>query len=265
MSILRNATLPFLSLGLLLAGATEPRAADPRPTSGSDRLFQAFAEEAALIQTQWWEGQVAFTDNDPTDSTVLRLVAAVQPFQNVEFGGRVGFGSTDAPGNIPDGSGATDLDLWGKWGFAPSGGETEFAVGALVTVPTGDDTAGLGRDAFDFEVFGSLRHRLPKLVVSAYGGFRVNGNGSTQGFTVEGKTSALLGGGVIVPVSDALSWVGEVNLESERFRGGDSDFRVLGGVNWRVTSRGIVRGAISVGLTDGSPDAALTGGYAYTF
>ena len=29
-----------------------------RPTSGSDRLFLAFAEDATLVDRQWWEGRV---------------------------------------------------------------------------------------------------------------------------------------------------------------------------------------------------------------
>jgi hypothetical protein len=47
------------------------------------------------------------------DQNVLRGTVALQPFQNLEMGGRIGFGSTDAPGDLPEGSGATDLDLWG--------------------------------------------------------------------------------------------------------------------------------------------------------
>ena len=251
--------------GMLAGGASAATAASA--TSGADRLFLGFVEEASIIQKQWWEGQLEFTDGSPVDATIFRAVVAIQPMSNLEVGGRVGFGSTDAPSPTPDGSGATDLDVWGKWGLGTVGGDTDFSVGGVATVPTGDDTAGLGNDAFDVEAFGSLRHRLPSAVFAANVGLRVNGDGQISGKSnsLKGKTSGILGAGIIFPVSDQVSLMGELRIETERFDGADSDFRVLGGVNWRPFSRGILRGAVTVGLTDGAPDGQLTLGYAYTF
>jgi len=248
--------------GILAAGASAATAA--AATSEADRLFLGFAEEASIVQKQWWEGQIEFTDGDPVDATIFRAVVALQPISNVEFGGRVGFGSTDAS-SPPDGSGATDLDVWGKWSLGAVGGDTDFSVGGVVTVPTGDDTAGLGNDAFNVEAFGSLRHRLPNAIVAGNVGLRVNGDGQFRGNNLRGKTSGIIGAGVIFPVSDQVSLMGELRIETERFDTTDSDFRVLGGVNWRPFSRGILRGAVTVGLTDGAPDGQLTLGYAYTF
>lgn len=260
----RNATLVFLA-AIVLSGWSAPElwaqqpAPSPALTSGSDRLFLAFAEDSAIIETQWWEGQLAFSDGPPIDTTALLLQAALQPTRNLELGGRVGFGDTDA------GSGATDLDFWGKWGLGTAGADTEFAVGGLATIPTGDDTAGLGRDSFDFEVFGSLRHRLENAVISGHLGYRFNGDGTIGGASFNGKNSVLLGAGLIVPMSDVVSLVGELNMETERIENGDSDLRALAGVNWRAFNRGILRGAVAVGLTDGAPDAQVLAGYAYTF
>lgn len=261
--------IPFAILALMsivvVSGPTM-RAAEPSvgAMSGADRLFLSFAEEAAVPPSQWWEGQVRYTDASPFDALEARLQAAFQPIPNLEVGGRFGFGNSDGPGGA-GGTGATDLDAWGKFIFGGVAQNTDFAVGGLVTVPTGDDTAGLGRDAFDFEAFGSLRHRSAQAIISASTGFRISGDGQIGGVSFSGKNSFFVAGGVLVPVSDPWSFVGELRMETETVEGGDPDFRALGGVNWRPFTRGILRGAVTLGLTDGAPDFQITAGYAYTF
>jgi hypothetical protein len=236
--------------------------AAPASTSRTDRLFLSFAEEATLAESQWWEGQLEFQGGEVWDSTIARLVVAFQPFQNIELGGRVGFGSTSADGGVSDGTGGTDLDVWGKYRFDQ--GDTDFAAGALVTVPTGDDTAGLGRDAFDLELFGSVRHRAAGWIADGQAGVRFNGDGSVGGFDFNGDVSVFVGGGVIVPLSDVFSLVGELRLETARIDGGDDDARLLGGMHWRLGG-GVVRAAAGFGLTDGAPDYQIIGGYAWVF
>ena len=263
--------LPAVSaLGFALVLTAGASAAGPtgaaKPLTSDDRLFQAFAEDATIVPNQWWEGSLDFASYEHVDVTALTLTAAFRPVTQLEVGGHVGFGKTSADDDIPDGSGATDLDVWGKWHLGTAAGRAEFAVGGLATVPTGDDTAGLGYDAFSIEGFGAMRYRLPEAIFSAHLGLRMNGDGHIEGARIEGKTSAVLGAGVIFPVSDQVGLVGEANMESERFRQqSDSDFRLLFGVNWRPLNRGIIRAAISAGLTDAAPDARLIVGYAYTF
>jgi hypothetical protein len=82
---------------------------------------------------------------------------------------------------------------------------------------------------------------------------------------LQGKTTPILGAGVIFPSSDRISWVGELKYAGKRFEGLDDDIRILGGVNWRVQSRGMFRGAITFGLSDGSPDYQVLAGYAFNF
>lgn len=231
-------------------------------TGNTDRTFLGFAEEAAVAQTQWWEGQLEFVGAEQVDASILRLVAAFQPWKNIEIGGRVGFGSTSASGSNLDGTGGTDLDVWGKYFFEQ--GDTDFAAGALVTVPTGDDTAGLGADAFDLQLFGSIRHRAAKWIADGQAGVRFNGDGSIAGNSYNGDVSMFFGGGVIIPTTDVFSFVGEARFETSRADGGDDDLRILGGIHWRV-GPGTVRAAAAVGLTDGAPDWQILGGYAWTF
>ncbi len=239
-------------------------ASPPASLSSGDRLFLSFAEEASVPESQWWEGQFEVANGDATDAIIARGVLAFQVFEDVEFGGRVGFGSTDAGRGLPDGSGATDLDLWAKLRLV-GGADTQFAVGGLFTIPTGDDQAGLGFDAFSAEVFGSIRHRLQRVSVAGTVGVRFNDDGQLQGFDVDGRTSPFVAGAVIAPLNDAISFVGELRVEGERYRGLDEDARVLGGVNWRLNNRAFIRAALSLGLTDGAPDSQLIAGFAYTF
>lgn len=254
--------LAALALGFSAAEAADAGGAPA--STGDDRFFLAFAQDAAIVRSQWWEGGLGYADATPVDSLTVRGVVAFQPWKNVEVGGRVGFGSSDGPTGFPDGTGATDLDAWGKYHWTLGGG-TQIAAGALLTVPTGDDTAALGRDAFDVEAFGSIRHALAKLIVAAHFGVRLNGDGNVGGASYSGKTQGFVGGGVIVPMSSELSLVGELVLRGEAADGGDSDYRILGGANWKVAQRGMLRGAIAVGLSDAAPDVEVTAGYAFTY
>jgi hypothetical protein len=145
------------------------------------------------------------------------------------------------------------------------GDNQDVSVGAILTIPTGDDTAGLGTDSFGLTLFGSLRHKLGEGVFTAHADLRMNQDGNIGLTSLEGKTSGQVGVGLIVPLSDTFAVVGEANLESERFDGVDSDFRLLGGAAWRVSNRGVFRGALTLGLTDGAPDAQILLAYAYVF
>jgi hypothetical protein len=246
-----------------------PAAAAPQasaPTESAGRLFLSFVEDAVVVDRQWWEGQIEYSDGDPIDSTIVRGVVALQPWKYVELGGRVGFGNTDTSAGLPDGTGGTDLDLWGKYHLGLDAKDTEYVVGGVVTVPTGDDTAGLGNDAFGAAIFGSLRYRLPALTLSGHVGVRFNGEARLLGLEErDGEVSPMVGLGIIVPAGDRIEIVGEADYEGERFDGGEDDLRLLGGVNWSVFERGIVRGALAFGLTDGAPDFQAIVGYAAQF
>lgn len=256
----------YTAVAGILAPAAWGQSTGRTVTSSTDRLFLNFIEDATVVNNQWWEGQVELVDGEVVDATLLRGIVAFRPWMDIEVGGRVGFGETDAPGTIPDGTGATDLDAWAKYYFNNGDGNTEFAVGAIVTIPTGDDSEGLGNDAFAAGVFGAMRYRLGIGIATGKVGVRKNGDGRQFGSPeVDGEVSPSLGVGLIAPWTDRVSFVAEVNWEAKRFEGGDADTRVLGGINWRAAGRGIVRAAVAVGLTDGAPDTQLNAGYAYTF
>jgi hypothetical protein len=277
MNSLRRATTilvcSLLAVGIYPAFAQDSDQTTTTTTTSSssgafakDRLFlEHFEFDGEIIPGQWWEADLTFTSHDRVDATTINLLAALQPWQNIEVGGRVGFGTTDASGGLSDGSGATDLDLWAKWRVGSSSPDTDISIGAEITVPTGDDTAGLGTDAFALAFFGALRQQMQNSVLTAYAGVQFNDNGQIFGARLEGRTAGLMGVAVMVPLANTVTFVGEANLTTERFDDTDSDFAIRGGVNWHVSNRGAVRPALELGITDGAPDWQFLVGYAHTF
>ena len=263
---MRTTPLMLLLLaGLLLAvPATSAQSSNQATIDKTDRLYLGFAEEAALVDRQWWEGRIEFLDGDGFDATILRGTAAFQPWDGFELGGTVGFGDSDNSGLGPDGSGATDLDLWGKFHFGERDG-TDFAAGVKLIVPTGDDTAGLGFDAFGAGGFISGRREMDGWTLAGNLGLNFNDDGRIFGLDVDGETSFVVGAAALVPIGTKTTFVGEARYESERFDGLDSDTRIHGGFNIRVNDGGIFRVGFGLGLTDGAPDGQLTAGYAATF
>ena len=243
------------------------------PTASHDRLFLAFIEDATLAQNQWWEGQLEISDGRKSpvppgrdvDAFIARGLVAFQPWIDVEVGVRVGFGSTDSSGGI-DGSGATDLEAWGKY-FLDEWQDMELAFGGVVTIPTGDETAGLGEDSFGGSAFGSMRYRLKRLILSGHLGVQFNGDGRQINETVDrdGETALQIGVGVIYPFSGSVSGIAEISFDGGRLEGSDDDLRLLGGLNWRVEGRGNLRAAVTFGLDDGAPDAQVLLSYAAQF
>jgi hypothetical protein len=246
------------------SGSTTPAA----PKEMADRLFLSFAQQSALVPSQWWEGQLEYDNGShdiPVDVVLVRGVVAFRPIKTLEVGGRVGFGSTKASGAAPDGTGATDLDVYGKWVFPNVAEGTDFSAGLLVTVPTGDDNSGLGFNSFSTEAFGGVSHRFDDVIVDGHVGMRFNGNGKIQGVDLTGKTSFEVGFSALFPLANRVSLVAEGLFESDRFDQIDASTQLLAGVNWRAFGRGMLRGAVAAGLTNGAPDFRVIASYAYTF
>jgi hypothetical protein len=261
--------LVVLALAAFGSPAVAQTGSGASPTSNGDRLFLSFIEDATLARNQWWEGQIEFADGlklpgGDIDAVLFRGIAAFQPWIDVEMGVRVGFGSTDGP-NGADGSGATDLEAWGKY-YMDQWENIELAFGGVLTIPTGDETAGLGEDSFGGSAFGALRYRLSRLIISGHLGVQFNGDGrQTDAVDRDGETAFQAGGGVIYPFSGKVSGIAELAYDGGRLEGSDDMLSLLGGINWRVGARSNLRAAVAFGLDDGAPDARLVVGYAAQF
>jgi hypothetical protein len=267
--ILVLATVFLLASATVMAQSTSATTSTT-PSSGTtrssslDRLYINFIEDATIVDEQRWEGWFQYDDWDIIDISALYGSAAFQVWRNSEIGGRVGFGNSDSTDDLPDGTGATDLDLWGKYYWDLEG--TELTAGAIATIPTGDDSSGLGWNAFSLKGFGAIRHSLRTVVLTGTLGLQANGTGHTlDSGDLDGELAFSAGAGVIAPWSDAFSFIGELSWKSNRFEGLDDDVQLLGGIDLRLSNRGMLRPAVSVGLQDGAPNWVFFVGYAYSF
>lgn len=279
---------PALLLAAIAAAAPAALCADPAPPPAtppapasppgfSDRLFLAFSQEAAVVPSQWWEGQLEYIDGSrgiPVNILLVRGVVAFRPVETLEVGGRVGFGTSHASAvGQDDGTGATDLDIYGKWVFPNAASNTDFSAGLLFTVPTGDDTAGLGFNAFSTQAFGAVNHRFDDFALGGHVGVRLNGNGRYQGVPLSGATSFELAGSMLFPLANQVSLVGEAQFETARFDNpnpgssiaDDGVAQILAGINWRAFGRGMFRAAVTAGLTDSAPNFRVLLSYAHNF
>ena len=256
---------------VLAAVAITPLLAQSSRTPTTDRLFLGFAKDATLADQQWWEGQLVISSYNDLDTVVANLVFAVRPIDRFEFGGMVGFGDSDLPTPFNDleGTGATDLELWGKYALGSMQDGADLAVGVTVTIPTGDDSAGLGRDSFDVGAFFSSRKAMEGFDLVGHVGANFHGDGRILGVDLDGKVSAELGVGFIFPMSETISLVAEGLVETAQYKNagdlGDTSTSILGGVDWKLGTSGMLRGALALGLTDGAPDTQLILGYAARF
>jgi hypothetical protein len=232
---------------------------------GADRLFLSFVEDPALVGRQHWEVQAASArDYVLADFTVARVIAAFTYWElpRVEFGARAGYGEIKPPGAGSE-TGATDLDLWGKYHLHRSeDGRWDVAIGALLTLPTGDEDAGLGLDAAQAEWFGAASRAFDAAVLVGHVGVATSEDGRVRGISLDGQVAASAGLGVIVTLSREASLVFEASYDGARFERTDSDALLLTGFNWQVHWRGKLRAALAAGLADSSADAELIVSYA---
>jgi len=248
--------------------------AAPRPRTGMnaaggvDRLFLSFVEDPAMTDGQYLEVQAsAARDSTAADLDAVAITAAFTfaGLPRIEVGARTGYGETSS-GGLGDGSGAQDLELWGKFHLRRSANARwDVAVGALVTVPTGDEKAGLSADSTRAEWFVAASRTFASAIVIGHAGVAANEGGEIAGTPLDGEVAASAGLGLLVPFSTAASAVFEVSYDGARFEQTDSESRILAGMNWQVHLRGKVRAAVAAGLDDTSADAELIVGYAFAF
>ncbi|NIM01754.1 MAG: hypothetical protein GTN89_13210 [Acidobacteria bacterium] len=233
---------------------------------GSDRLFRSFVEDTAITERYRLEAQVRREEGDSIDRGLLSVIGSAQfeSIPNVEFGARlsaVGVNTTSGSG----GDGMGDTDLWAKYSLGPtSDNRHELAFGVAATIPTGSDADGAGYDSTASRMFVAGRREVPWGVLTGNLNVTFNGDGRIFGLGLSGQTSLGVNVGVIAPVSYRLAVIGEAGFQGERFSGFDDETVVLGGVNLLLKD-GSLRGAVGLGLSDGSPDVEIILGYSIPF
>lgn len=232
-----------------------------------DRLFLAFVEDPALVYHRHYEAQADYTERDFVESTLVRGIVAFQfeSVPRVEVGARLGYGDLDIDG-FGDDSGMTDLDVWGKFHLMRSAdNRTDMALGAIATLPTGDDDSGLGRDAVQSKIFFGASYAWKDVLLVANAGVATAENGEAFGVPLEGEVAPAVGVGVLIPFMPGISVVFEANYEGERFEDTKPDSNLLTGVNWQLQEHGKLRLAVALGLGETNDQAEIIAGYAFVY
>jgi len=243
-----------------------PQPTKPRPSQSdrdSRRLFQRFAEDAAIIPGGWAEGQLSY---EHVDSGVERAdlggLFAFGVGRSNEAGLRVGFEWLNAESPDPDGSGIDDIDLYFKHRLF--NGESHCALGGLMKLGIADEEKGLGTGKTDFELFAACRADTRGATFTGNVGARYNGQPDPP--LPDSEVSILAGGGIILPTGKEISVVIEATWESERLDGSGNDARLILGLQGVATRPGFgFRGALALPLTDATPDYQILFGAVYLY
>lgn len=241
-----------------------PRAAREPAFPGAERLFLSFAEDTATPDAHD-RVRLEIAHTHSREIQVPRVIAAVQlpGLEDTELGLDLGYGTYD-PDQGADVTGPTDLDLWAKLNLGAAMDGTGYAVGFVLTVPMGEEAPGLGHDAWGTKVFVAGRRALGRGTLTTNVGLRITGDGTTLGVDRDGRLSGAVGSGWITTLHPNVTLVLEGVVESERFSGDEAEFRVLGGVNWRIRDL-TFRLAVAGGLTDATPDSEFLAGFVLEF
>ena len=242
--------------------AQAPAGAPARGDRDGRRLFQRFAEDAAIIPGGWIEGVFTY-ENQPEEAE--RYFAgglfAFRVGESAEAGLRMGWVRQDVQDG-PHGSGLDDIDVYGKYRFG--GGSNRCAVGGVLTVATGDEEKGIGTGATDVEGFFACRADLAAVTLAGNLGARYNGDPDPP--LPQANASMLAGGAILIPAGARTTFVIEGSWESERLDGAGSDARLTLGYSGAGPEPGFgFRGAIALPLADGAPDYEIIFGAVWVY
>ncbi len=223
-------------------------------TKDDVRFFQHFQRDAAQSSVVYVEGSGSYAKYDDSDlsATAFVVQGGIPLAANIEVGLGGGFVRVK-PENGSSESGLADIEIVGKYHVRDQG-NNRVTVGASLTLPIGDEDIGQGDTDIGF--FGAIRHPVDnKTVVMGMAGLNFEEQGDD-----DRETSFQLGGGVIYQVDRQLHLSGELGLHTEGDR-----MALTAGADYQTQGRGRLRGAVLLGLDDGSPDLMLQAGYLVRF
>jgi len=265
--------IKWLCWMLVLLGATG--AADSvraQEITGNNRLLENFIQDGAVLRQGWLEAGTSYGDWSRGHDFAVGTRISFSAAQKFEFGGRffyldrerssndVLFGERLSSGFSDNGPG--DVDLYGKFRFRTL--FCDWSAGILVKLPTADDHERLGSGRADYEAFLATRRTFTKFAWIGNASLRLNGDSRTPG-EAGGKTSAALGGGMILKLAYSWSFMAETRYETRRYEGGDADFRIAPSIDFRPTENLAFRLGVAFGLADGSPNQEGTFGAVFHF
>jgi hypothetical protein len=231
------------ALVLAAASATPLHAQAPAGAAAGDRdgrrLFQRFAQDAAIMPGGWIEG--VFTYANQPDEAERFFVGGRLAFQmgaRGEAGLRLGWARQETVDG-PDGSGLDDIDVYGKYRFRGAGGT-------------------------DVEGFFACRADFAAVTLAGSLGARYNGDPDPP--LPPANASLLAGGAILIPAGARTTFVIEGTWETERLDGAGTDSRLTLGYSGAGPDPGFgMRGAIALPLASGAPDYEILFGAVWVY
>lgn len=242
----------------------------------NDRLLQRPEWDGAVMQQNWIDGAIRFQswDNDVSDAKAWlagpTFITSLPDLRSLELGTRLDVIHFD-PDNSSSETGLSDIDIWGKYQFLNTP-QAMMAAGLLFTLPTGSEDIILPHASGEFnaELFCGGRY-LASNTISVIGHVSLRKNndmdikiGRFSG-EVDGKLQMTMGGGAIFEVTPQLNLQGELNIATEPYDDFDSEILLSAGAEFSVDQNLSLRGGMSFGLDEGSPEGELSLGCAYSF
>lgn len=250
-------------LGLLLA--VDMRPARALEITGDHRLIERFVEDPGLVHKAWLGVTGQYEAPRGGRDLYATLVAAFRLGRDVEVGTEAGliqrrrnaaetlYGSPLA--DSIDGAGFAEVLIYGKYRVLR--GPFEMALGANAILPVADEDRGLGPGNLRAAGFAAFRKGFP--LATLVGSLGVTDRSSARGpGEARGRVAAVLGAGVLVPLSYDWVFLGEATYNGARYEGDTSDARLLTGLDWRPTPNIVFRGSVARGLTHGTAPHSAT-------
>ena len=213
------------------------------------RLFESYFFDTPISKKPYVEGGFLYGKYEAFNLLNVGAMGGFALNEKIELQANLNFVNL-SPDEGDGQSGISDLDIYGRYDLSKKG-PTTISAGGMLTLPIGSEDVGEGN--MDFGGFGAVRHALQS-------GLVLTGNFGLMFYEVgeDRETSFNIGTGVIYPVNNQLSIVGEFFMQSE------GDYTVLsGGVDYRMGT-GHARGSLGLGLDDGAPDIRIMGSYSIT-
>ncbi|GAB6283691.1 MAG: hypothetical protein STSR0008_24810 [Ignavibacterium sp.] len=222
-------------------------------TKDDIHLFQSFFHDASLSTTPYGELGLSYYDYEHGSIIDLGAQGGIPIVPKFELGTGLYFRSINPEGDRDGESGITDIPVYGRYLFV-SQQQVKFSGGAYLTLPVGSEDIEQSNTNFGF--FGAVRYGVSNQVALT----GTLGLDFLEAGDDDRETSLNLGFGTIISATNELNIIAELLLQTE------TDYAALsGGIDYKISSMGHIRGALLLGLDDGAPDLGISGGFLFNF
>jgi len=221
-------------------------------TKDEIHLIQSFFQDASLNSGPYGEIGLNYLDYENGSIFDVGVQGGIPIASKFDLSTGLHFQSINPEGDLDGESGIADIPIYGRY-LIVSQQNFKVSGGAYLTLPVGSEDIGWGNTNFGF--FGATRYGVSNQVT-------LTGTLGLDFLEVgdDRETSLNLGFGSIIGVTNELNIIPEFLFQTE------TEYLALsGGVDYKISSMGHLRGVILLGLDDGAPDLGVGGAFLFEF